>query len=115
MPPPRFNYHKIPLKEGAQHFKIRLCRCPYVQKTELERMVKVILEVGIIQQNNSPFASPVLLVKKDGTWRFYVDHRQLNSLTIKENYPLPFIDELQGSKWFSKIDLRAGYNQIRMA
>lgn len=49
MPPPRFNDHRIPLKEGAQPFKIRPYRCPYVQKAELKKMVKEMLEVGIIQ------------------------------------------------------------------
>lgn len=68
MPPPRFNDHRIPLKEGAQPFKIKPYRCPYMQKTEIERMVMEMLETGIIQQSNSPYASPVLLViKKDGT------------------------------------------------
>lgn len=64
MPSPRFNDHEIPLKEGAQLFKIRPYRCPYVQKTELERMITKMLEVWIIQQSSSLFASPVLLVKK---------------------------------------------------
>lgn len=84
-----FNDHHISFKEEAQPFKMRPYRCPYIQKAEIERMVKEMRKNGIIQPRNSPYASPVLLVKKkDGTWRFYVDYMQLNKPTIRDKYAI---------------------------
>jgi hypothetical protein len=88
-------------------------------KDEIERQVNALLEVGLITPSVSLFASPFLLVKKkDGSWKFCVDYRKLNDMTVKNRFPMPLVeeilDELAGTQFFTSLDLTAGYHQIRM-
>ncbi|XP_026383767.1 uncharacterized protein LOC113279283 [Papaver somniferum] len=120
LPPQRSLDHKIPLQPLSSPVNQRAYKCPYVQKGVVEQLVKEMLHTGIIQPSHNPFASPILLVRmKDGSLRFCVDYTKLNSINIKDKFPIPIVDELldelKGSTVFSKIDLRAGYHLIRVS
>nr|KYP31558.1 Transposon Ty3-G Gag-Pol polyprotein [Cajanus cajan] len=120
LPPKRLGYdHKIPLMQGSNPMNKGPYRYAKQHKDEIDRLVKESLKSGIIQPSNSPYASTVVLVgKKDGSWRMCVDYRELNKNTVKDRFPIPLVDdlldELYGSLIFSKINLRFGYNQVRM-
>ncbi|RVW15622.1 Retrovirus-related Pol polyprotein from transposon 17.6 [Vitis vinifera] len=86
---------------------------------ELKTQLDELLGKGFIRPSTSPWGAPVLFVKKkDGTLRLCIDYRKLNRVTVKNKYPLPRIDDLfdqlKGAKYFSKIDLRTGYHQLRV-
>jgi hypothetical protein len=120
LPPRRLYDHHIPLIPGARPVSMRPYRVALALKSEIEKHVQELLAQGVITHSNSAFASPVILVRKsDQTSQLVVNYRHLNALTEKGKYPVPVIDELldelAGARWFSKLDLRAGYHQIRLA
>lgn len=85
----------------------------------VRRHLQELLEAGIIRESESPFSSPIVVVrKKDNSVRLCIDFRKLNSQTIKDAYALPNLEEtfsvLTGSRWFSVLDLKSGYYQIEM-
>ncbi|GKF22181.1 putative reverse transcriptase domain-containing protein, partial [Tanacetum coccineum] len=94
------------------------CLAPY-ELEEFSGQLKELQDKGFIRPSSSTWGAPVLFVKKkDGSFRICIDYRELNKLTVKNRYPLPRIDDLfdqlQGSQFFSKIDLRSGYHQLRV-
>ena len=111
---------KIVLKEGAKPIKKGLYRMSHSELEETKKQVEKLIDMGFVRPSKSPWASPVLFVsKKDGTLRFCVDYRALNKFTVKNSYPLPRIDglmdQLGDAQFFSTIDLRSGYHQVRIA
>ena len=112
--------HTNPLVQGTNLVNKRPYRYSKQQKDIIDELVQDYLKSGVIQNSSSPYSSPVVLVgKKDGSWRLCIDYRDLNKSTVKNRFPIPLVDdlldELHGSTVFSKIDLRSGYNQVRMA
>lgn len=120
LPPRRECDHTINLKARSEPPSLRPYRVPHYQKEAMKDIITELIRTEEIRTSDSPYASPVVMVrKKDGSWRMCVDYRQLNSQTVQNKFPMPIIedllDELHGAKIFSKLDLRSGYHQIRMA
>ena len=97
-----------------------LRRIPFVLQETVKAEIKKMLQQGVIRKSCSPWSSPVVMIKKkDGAWRFCIDFRKVNSVTHKDAYPLPRIDEtlesLSGSQYFTTLDLASGYWQVEVS
>ena len=119
LPPDREVEFTIDLIPETEPISIPPYRMAPAEMRELKAQLEDLLSKGFIRLSISPWGAPVLFVKKkDGSLRLCIDYRQLNRVTIRNQYPLPRIDELfdqlQGSRVYSKIDLRSGYHQLRV-
>ncbi|KAD3066853.1 hypothetical protein E3N88_34733 [Mikania micrantha] len=119
LPPVRQVEFRIDLIPGAAPVAKDPYRLAPSEMQELSGQLQELLDKGFIRPSFSPWGAPILFVKKkDGSFRMCIDYRELNKLTIKNRYPLPRIDDLfdqlQGATYFSKIDLRSGYHQLRI-
>ncbi|GJY59040.1 putative reverse transcriptase domain-containing protein [Tanacetum coccineum] len=119
LPPIREIEFRIKLTPGATPVAKSSYRLAPYELEELSGQLKELQDKGFIRLSLSPWGAPILFVKKkDGYFRMCIHYRELNKLTVKNHYPLPRIDDLfdqlQGLHFFSKIDLRSGYHQLRV-
>ncbi|KAL8098129.1 hypothetical protein AgCh_031048 [Apium graveolens] len=119
LPPDREAEFFIDLIPGAEPVSKAPYRMAPIEMKELAKQLQELLDKGVIRPSVSPWGAPVLFVKKkDGSMRLCIDYRELNKLTIKNKYLLPRIndlfDQLKGACYFSKIDLRSGYHQLKI-
>ena len=111
--------HEIELKENWKPNNAKIYPMSPNEREELDKFITEHLKKGYIRESKSQISSPFFFIKKkDGSLRPVQDYRYLNSITVKNDYPLPLIsdliDKLQGAKIFSKLDLRWGYNNVRI-
>ncbi|RVW66686.1 Transposon Ty3-I Gag-Pol polyprotein [Vitis vinifera] len=119
LPPHREFDFSIEVYPGTDPISVSPYRMTPLELKELKTQLDELLGKGFIRPSTSPWGAPVLFVKKkDGTLRLCIDYRKLNRVIVKNKYPLPRIDDLfdqlKGAKYFSKIDLRTGYHQLRV-
>ncbi|WVZ90060.1 hypothetical protein U9M48_036393 [Paspalum notatum var. saurae] len=118
LPPDRAVEFAINLVLGTTPIAKAPYRMSGKEYDELKKQLDELLEKGFIRRSVSPWAAPVLFMKKDGSMRMSIDYRELNAVTIKNKYLLPriddMLDQLKGAKYFSNIDLRFGYHQMKI-
>ena len=112
--------HKIELESGAKPPVMGPYKMAPLELEELRRQLKELLDVGFIQPSKAPYGMPVLFQKKhDGSLRMCIDYQALNKVTVKNKCPIPLIadlfDHLGRARYFTKLDLRSGYYQVRIA
>ncbi|KAL0546314.1 hypothetical protein IC582_016221 [Cucumis melo] len=120
LPPRRMIDHEIELVPGAKPSAKNAYRMVPLELAELRKQLDELLNAGFIRLAKALYGAPVLFQKKkDGGLRLCINYRALNKLTIRNKYPLPIItdlfDRLHWAKYFSKLDLRSGYYQVRIA
>jgi hypothetical protein len=118
MPPDRDIEFVIDLIPGTSPIAKRPYRMEAPELAVLKKQLGELQQSGFIRPSSSPWGAPVLFVeKKDKSMRMCLDYRSLNEVTIKNKYPLPRVDDLfnqlKGAKYFSKVDLRSGYHQLK--
>ena len=119
LPPLRKVNHDIDLEEGSVPPSRPFYRLSRPELDELHKQISILLKRGFIEPSKSPYGAPVFFVKKkDGSLHLVCDWRQLNKITVNNEACLPNMDDLfdtvQGFKYFSKLDLHSGYNQVRI-
>ncbi|KAL8094138.1 hypothetical protein AgCh_035848 [Apium graveolens] len=119
LPPNREIEFAIDLAPGTEPVSKPPYRMAPVEMRELAEQLQELLEKGVIRPSVSPWGAPILFIKKkDGSMRLCIDYRELHKLTIKNKYPIPRIDDLfdqlKEAKYFSKIDLKSGYHQLKI-
>ena len=119
IPPDREIDFKIKLTPGTEPISKAPYRMAPLELKELKLQMEELVSKGFVRPSTSPWGAPILFVKKrDGSLRLCIDFKELNKVTIRNQYPLPRIDDLfyqlQGAKVFSKIDLRSGYHQLKI-
>jgi transposase InsO family protein len=119
LPDPKQWDHAIELVPGAEPKGCKVYPLSPSEQKEVDKFLQENLATGRVRPSKSPMASPVFFTKKkDGGLRFVQDYRALNSVTVKNKYPLPLISELitklRGAKYFTKLDVRWGFNNIRI-